>query len=78
MVNILRGDEKQNSSRQQMVLANAAAALLVGGKVDNLTSGVEIGKEAVASGSAYDKLRQLIKQTGGDESKLERIATTND
>ncbi|MGA3296543.1 MAG: anthranilate phosphoribosyltransferase [Candidatus Bathyarchaeia archaeon] len=71
MTNILRGDEKQNSSRLQMVLANAAAAILVSGKVDNLTSGIEIGKEAVANGSGYDKLRKLIKQTGGDESKLE-------
>jgi anthranilate phosphoribosyltransferase len=71
MTKILRGDEKQNSSRLQMVLANAAAAILVSGKVDNLTSGIEIGKEAVANGSGYDKLRKLIKQTGGDESKLE-------
>jgi len=78
MTNILRGDEKQNSSRLQMVLANAAAAILVSGKVDNLASGIEIGKEAVANGSGYDKLRRLIRQTGGDESKLERIATTND
>jgi anthranilate phosphoribosyltransferase len=78
MTNILRGDEKQNSSRLQMVLANAAAAILVSGKVDNLTSGIEIGKEAVANGSGFDKLRKLIKQTGGDESKLERITTTND
>ena len=71
MINILRGDEKQNSPRLQMVLANAAAAILVSGKVDNLTSGIEIGKEAVANSSGYDKLRKLIKQTGGDESKLE-------
>jgi anthranilate phosphoribosyltransferase len=78
MTKILRGDEKQNSSRLQMVLANAAAAIVVSGKVDNLTSGIEMGKEAVANGSGYDKLRRLIKQTGGYESKLERITTTND
>lgn len=71
MVDILRGDEK-DSTRQQMVLANAAAALLVGGKAENLASGVEIGREAITSGKPYDKLRQLIRQTGGDESRLER------
>ncbi len=78
MTKILRGDEKQNSPRLQMVLANAAAAILVSGKTDNLASGIEIGKEAVANGSGYDKLRRLIKQTGGHESKLERITATND
>jgi anthranilate phosphoribosyltransferase len=72
MVNVLRGDDK-DSARQRMVLANAAAALLVAGKAENLASAVEIGRETVTSGKSYDKLRQLIQQTGGDESRLERI-----
>lgn len=74
MVNILRGDEKQNSPRTQMVLANAAAAILVSGKVDNFSSAIEIAKETVSKGSGYDKLRRLIRETGGDETKLEKIA----
>jgi anthranilate phosphoribosyltransferase len=78
MVSILKSDEKEDSTPQRMVLANAAAALLVGGKVNDLASGVDIAKDAITSGRAYDKLTQLIQQTGGDEVKLERIASTND
>ena len=77
MATILRGEENQDSTRLQMVLANTAAALLVSGKADDLTSGVEMGRETLASGKGYDKLRLLIKQTGGDESKLERIVSRN-
>jgi anthranilate phosphoribosyltransferase len=73
MVNILNGVEKEESARRQMALANAAAALLVGGKVDDLTSGVELGSEVIESGKAYEKLRQLVRYTNGDESKLDRI-----
>jgi anthranilate phosphoribosyltransferase len=73
MIDILNDTEKEGSARRQMVLANAAAALLVGGKVDDLSSGVDLGNEVIKSGKAYEKLRQLIQYTNGDESKLDRI-----
>lgn len=73
MVSILNGEQNSESSRLQMVLANAAAAILVGGKADDLASGVEIARESVASGSAYEKLKGLIEFTNGDATKLERI-----
>jgi anthranilate phosphoribosyltransferase len=78
LVDILDGVEKEDSPRRQMALANAAGALLVGGKVDDLASGVEVGNEAIESGKAYEKLTQLIRHTKGDESKLRRIETHND
>ena len=78
MVDILNGVEKEESPRRQMVLANAAAALLVGGKVEDLSSGVELGNEVIESGKAYEKLRQLIRYTNGDETKLDRIESHND
>jgi len=78
MVDILNGAEKKNSARRQMVLANAAAAFLVGGKVDDLLSGVELGNQVIESGNAYEKLRELIRHTDGDESKLDRIEALND
>lgn len=73
LVNILKGTEDMHSTRLQMVLANAAAAIVVGGKADDLASGVEVSRESIASGKPYDKLRRLIECTNGDESKLERI-----
>ena len=77
MVNILKGYEEEESGRLQMVLANAAAAILVGGKADNLASGVEEARQSIRSGRAYDKLKALIEFTDGDESKLERIEARN-
>ena len=73
MIDILNNVEKQNSARRQMAVANAAAALLVGGKVDDLPSGIDLANEAIESGKPYEKMKQLIKYTNGDESKLERI-----
>lgn len=77
LVDILNGVEKGDSPRRQIVLANAAGALLVGGKVEDLASGVEVGNEAIESGKAYEKLTQLIRHSNGDESKLRRIETHN-
>ncbi len=77
LVNILNGSEKRDPARYEMVLANAAAALVVGGKADGLASAVELARESVVNGRAYDRLKQLIRFTNGDESKLERIESQN-
>ncbi|HYB84443.1 MAG TPA: anthranilate phosphoribosyltransferase [archaeon] len=75
MVNILRGNEDEKSARLEMVLANAAAAIVVGGRVNDLSEGVEEARNTIKSGRAYEKLKALIEVTNGDESKLERIET---
>lgn len=77
LVKILNGSEKCDSARLELVLANAAAALVVGGKSDDLASGVELARESVMSGRAYERLKQLIRFTNGDESKMERIESYN-
>jgi anthranilate phosphoribosyltransferase len=77
VVSILNGREDKQSTRLEIVLANASAAIVIGGKADDLASGVEVGREAIASGRAYDKLRRLIECTNGDESRLERIESQN-
>lgn len=73
LVRILKDSESRDSTRLQMVLANAAAALVVGGKADDLISGMAIATESIMSGKAYEKLRQLVEFTGGDQEKLERL-----
>jgi len=78
MVNMLRGEEEAGSGRLQMVLANAAAAILVAGKAEDLRTGVEEARKAMSSGRAYEKLKALIEITNGDQSKLERIEARND
>ncbi len=77
MVDILRGKEAEDSARLEVVLANAAAAIVVGGKADDLAEGVEEARNTVNSGRAYEKLKALIEITRGDESRLERIESRN-
>jgi len=77
VVGILNVSERRDSARFEMVLANAAAALVVGGKADDLAYGVELARESVLSGRAYGRLKQLINFTQGDESKLDRIESQN-
>ena len=59
-------DGKKGAYRDA-VLLNSAAALVVAGKSDNLTSGVEIAKASIDSGKAKSTLNRLIKITAGLE-----------
>ncbi len=65
---ILRGER---GPKRDMVLANAAAGLYVGGKSDSLREAVEPAREALDSGRALGRLRALIRATGGDGSKVD-------
>ncbi|WP_297212484.1 MULTISPECIES: anthranilate phosphoribosyltransferase [Thermodesulfovibrio] len=56
IVNILKGKE---GPAREMVLLNAAAALQIAGKAENLQKGIEIARETVDSGKAYNKLQEL-------------------
>ncbi len=47
--------------QRDVVLMNAAAVLLVGGKVGTLQEGMSLAKEVIDSGHASAKLEQLIK-----------------
>ncbi|MGQ0798218.1 MAG: anthranilate phosphoribosyltransferase [Methanobacteriota archaeon] len=67
-VGILRGDR---GPKRDMVLANAAAGLYVGGKADTLTSALPPAREALESGRAFDRLVQLVRVTGGDPGRVE-------
>lgn len=68
LIKILKGSD---GPRRDVVLMNSAAAMIVGGKASDFKEGVEVAKEAIDDGKAYEKLRALIKATGGDISKLE-------
>lgn len=50
----------QKGPFRDIVLLNTAAALLVGGKVHNLTDGVTLAAHAIESGSARSALQKLI------------------
>ncbi len=70
---ILYCDPKEGDPKLNMVLVNTSAALIVGGKADDFKYGVELALESIKSGSAYKKLKELIRTYGGDLSALEEL-----
>jgi anthranilate phosphoribosyltransferase len=73
LLKVLRGEK---GPRLDIVLLNAAAAVVVGGKARDLREGIKIATEAIDSGKAYEKLVQLIEATGGDMQKLKAVEAT--
>jgi len=49
--------------KHDIILLNASAAIVVGGKADNLRQGITIAAEAIDSGSALEKLEALREMT---------------
>jgi len=73
LLKVLRGEK---GPRRDIVLLNAAAAIVVGGKARDLREGIKIAAEAIDSGKAYEKLTQLIEASGGDMQKLKALEAT--
>jgi pyrimidine-nucleoside phosphorylase len=48
----------------------SGAMIYLGGKASSIKEGVEISKEIVASGKAFDKLLEIVKLQGGDVSMI--------
>ncbi len=54
---------KRQGAARSLVLLNAAAAIFVGGKAENLAKAVELANESLDSGMAFEKLQNLIELT---------------
>ncbi len=54
---VLKGEA---GARLDMVLLNAGAALFIAGKADSFMEGVNLAREIVNSGAAFNKLEQLV------------------
>ncbi len=67
LLRVLRGER---GPRRDIVILNAAAAMLVGGKASDLREGLAVAVDAIDSGRAYEKVAQLVEATGGDIQKL--------
>jgi len=61
MREVLSGGE--SSAASESISLNAAAALMVAGRVGDLAEGLEISRNVLKSGAALDKLRQLASAT---------------
>jgi len=72
---ILNGCLDAADPKREIVHVNVAAAIIVAGKAEDFGYGMEVAKESIESGAAYWKLKELIKFSHGDLSKLERLET---
>ena len=70
MLKVLRGEK---GPRKDIVVLNAAAAIVVGGKARTMLEGIAIAKRSIDSRKAYEKVVQLIEATGGDMRKLKAL-----
>ena len=66
----LRG-ERDDSRLMTLVTALAGEMIALGGHADTPASGHEQAREAVASGAALDRFRQLVTAQGGDPSVVD-------
>ncbi len=53
---------------RDLIVANAAAALFVGGHAETLPAAAELARESIRAGAALTKVEQLIQWTGGKAS----------
>jgi anthranilate phosphoribosyltransferase len=53
----------RHDEARALVVVNAAGALLVGGKADNLSEAAKLAEDSLTSGRALTKLKELIKAT---------------
>lgn len=70
---ILTDELKDEDPRRDIVLLNASASILVGGKAETIQQGIELATEAIETGRAYRKLKKMVEASGGDLSKLEKL-----
>jgi anthranilate phosphoribosyltransferase len=56
--------EERSGAAHDVIALNAGAAILVGGRADDLDGGVEKAREAIASGAAQEALESLVETTG--------------
>jgi anthranilate phosphoribosyltransferase len=59
-LSLLQGEK---GPKRDMVIMNAAAALMVSGRAGDFQTGIEMTEEAIDSGKALQKLREFIKIT---------------
>jgi len=71
---IVKGLCKKGDPKKDIVLVNAAAGIIVGGKAEDFNYGIEVAHESIESGAAYEKLKALIKICDGSGlHKLEEL-----
>lgn len=69
IVEALKG---KKGPKRDIIAVNAGAAILVSGKAENLADGINLANQAIDSGAAMSKLKELVNAAGEPE-KLARF-----
>ncbi|MEE9224906.1 MAG: thymidine phosphorylase [Bacteroidota bacterium] len=72
-VHCLRGESHPDLMELTYVLAGAMIMLV--GKATTIEGGIEIAREVLKSGKAYQKFLELVKRQGGDASVVKNLET---
>ena len=67
-VNVL--NNTSNNTMKDITILNAAGGMIVGGLCDEFKDGIELAKETINNGKAFEKLKQFAKENNAQE-KLE-------
>jgi pyrimidine-nucleoside phosphorylase len=67
-VKVLRGEQKGNLL--DLSLSLSGAMIYLGGKAASIKGGIEIAKEQIDNGKAFDKFVEIVKLQGGDISYI--------
>ena len=62
-----------DDAKTEIVLVNSAAGIIVGGEADNFAEGMELARKSITNGTAYAKLKELVKASGGSLQRLEEL-----
>lgn len=58
LIEILKCEEQ--GAKRDIVLLNAAAGIVVGGKAETISEGLKLAMESIDSGRAYEKLEEMV------------------
>ncbi len=75
---ILFGNLALGDPKVEFVLVNSAAGIIVGGKAETFEDGMELARKSIESGTAYAKLKALVKASSGSLQKIEELEAKYD
>jgi pyrimidine-nucleoside phosphorylase len=64
-IKVLQGEES-NGSLAELSLTLSGAMIFLGGKASSIQEGIEISKELIENGKAFNKFLEIVKFQGGD------------
>ncbi len=68
-VEVLKGNIYNDLTELSVTLSGAM--IFLGGKAKSIEKGIEISKELISNGKAFDKFKEIVKLQGGDVSVLD-------